>query len=79
MVSSLGREFRDLGEDFRAEPELATLLRDLLQAGVFASQIFDYSGIEDMIKEHYELKRQSRSSAFVARFLWPGGEILFYG
>jgi hypothetical protein len=56
--SSLGREFRDLGEDFRSEPELATLLRDLLQAGVFASQIFDYSGIEDMIKEHYELKRR---------------------
>ena len=56
--SSLGREFRDLGEDFRAEPELATLLRDLLHAGVFASEIFDYSGIEDMIKEHYELKRR---------------------
>jgi asparagine synthetase B (glutamine-hydrolysing) len=56
--NSLGREFRDLGEDFRSEPELATLLRDLLQAGVFASQIFDYSGIEDMIKEHYELKRR---------------------
>jgi asparagine synthetase B (glutamine-hydrolysing) len=56
--NGLGREFRDLGEDFRSEPEVATLLRDLLHAGVFASQIFDYSGIEDVVKEHYEMKRQ---------------------
>ena len=36
---SLGREFRDLGEDFRSEPELAALLRDLLQAGVFVPDL----------------------------------------
>jgi asparagine synthase (glutamine-hydrolysing) len=59
---SLGREFRDLGEDFRSEPELATLLRDLLRAGAFPPQIFDHAAIEELIREHYELKRQHEAT-----------------
>jgi hypothetical protein len=59
---SLGREFRDLGEDFRSEPELATLLRDLLRAGAFPPRIFDHAAIEELIREHYELRRQHEAT-----------------
>ena len=52
----LGREFRDLSEDFRSEPALANLLRNLLEAGIFPSRIFNHSAIDDVIREHYELK-----------------------
>src|SRR5262249_26785288 len=40
----LGREFRNLGEDFRAEPELMDgILKPLLRAGVLPESIFNYS------------------------------------
>ena len=52
---TLGRDFRDLSEDFRAEPELITqILRPLLEAGVFPDAIFNRAGIEQIILEHYE-------------------------
>ncbi len=52
---ALGREFRDLSEDFRTEPELITqILRPLFEAGVFPEAIFDRGGVEQIIREHYE-------------------------
>lgn len=55
MEDSLGREFRDLGGDFRAEPELAEqVLRPMLQAGVYPENIFNQSAIEEIVVEHYE-------------------------
>lgn len=53
----LGREFRDLGEDFRAEPELVDLiLKPLLRAGGLPDSIFNHSAIDQIIREHYEQK-----------------------
>jgi hypothetical protein len=53
----LGREYRDLNEDFRAEPQLADeILRPLLRDGIFPDGVFDRSGIDAVIKEHYEAK-----------------------
>jgi asparagine synthase (glutamine-hydrolysing) len=50
----LGRSFRDLNEDFRAEPELVTdLLEPMLRDGMFPSAMFDHVGIREVIKEHY--------------------------
>jgi asparagine synthase (glutamine-hydrolysing) len=50
----LGREFRDLNEDFRAEPQLmADILQPLLRQGIFPEEIFDRAGIEGLIDEHY--------------------------
>jgi len=52
---TLGREFRDLSEDFRAEPQLVDqILRPLLRAEIFPPELFDHSGIEQIIEEHYE-------------------------
>jgi asparagine synthetase B (glutamine-hydrolysing) len=51
----LGREFRDLDDDFRAEPQLAyNILRPLVQAGIFPEEIFNLRAIDDMIDEHYQ-------------------------
>jgi asparagine synthase (glutamine-hydrolysing) len=51
---SLGREFRSLAEDFRAEPELARdVLQPLLETGIFPEAIFDRRGIEGLVAEHY--------------------------
>jgi len=53
--SKLGREFRDLNEDFRAEPQLVNdVLRPLLRSGVYPNSIFDHDGIERLIREHYD-------------------------
>jgi hypothetical protein len=55
-----GREFRDLSEDFRNEPKLISdILQPMLDAEVFPSDIFDYSGIHNIVAEHYQAK-QSR-------------------
>jgi hypothetical protein len=52
---SLGREFRDLSQDFRAEPEVVNgILRPLLQSGIFPGTIFNAGAIEQIIREHYE-------------------------
>jgi asparagine synthase (glutamine-hydrolysing) len=52
------REFRDLGEDFRQEPQLVDdVLLPLLDAEIFPPSLFDYAGIRDVIVEHYEGKR----------------------
>lgn len=53
----LGREFRDMGKDFRAEPEVAKcILRPLIEGEVLVSTIFDHSGIEAIITDHYNGK-----------------------
>jgi len=56
MLSSrnpLGREFRDLGEDFRAEPELTDdVLRSLLDRDILPQSIFSRDGIEQIVDEH---------------------------
>jgi asparagine synthetase B (glutamine-hydrolysing) len=52
--SKLGREFRDLGQDFRAEPELiGQILRPLLDAGILPESVFRREGIERLVDEHY--------------------------
>jgi asparagine synthetase B (glutamine-hydrolysing) len=52
---ALGREFRDLSQDFRTEPELVNqVLRPLLRSGVFPDSTFKHAGIEQLIREHYE-------------------------
>ncbi len=51
----MGREFRDLSADFRAEPELVEqILRPLLRADIFPARMFNCAGIEEIIREHYE-------------------------
>ncbi len=52
--SALGREFRDLSQDFRAEPELIErILQPLLGVGILPESIFRRDGIEGLIDEHY--------------------------
>jgi len=51
---SLGREFQDLGDAFRKEPEVVErILRPLLDEGVFPDGIFSRTGIEGIIDDHY--------------------------
>ena len=53
----LGREFRDLNDDFLNEPQLADLIiRPLLRAGVFPPDIFDQVEIERILTNHYGKK-----------------------
>jgi len=67
-TSSLGREFRNLADDFRAEPELITaLLRPLMKQEVFPSSIFNLTGIEQIISEHYD--QQKSFQAVLARLI----------
>lgn len=55
--SALGREFRDLGQDFRAEPELIKqILQPLLGAGILPESVFRREGIERLVDEHYSGK-----------------------
>jgi asparagine synthase (glutamine-hydrolysing) len=50
----LGREFRDLNDDFREEPELVDkILGPLLDSGVYPSSIFNRRAIEEVVDEHY--------------------------
>jgi hypothetical protein len=51
----LGREFRDVGHDFRLEPELMThILQPLLRDAILPDSIFDRASIEKLISEHYK-------------------------
>jgi len=51
------REFRNLAEDFRAEPELQTrLLIPMLENGIFSEQIFDLDAVRSMVDAHYNRK-----------------------
>jgi asparagine synthetase B (glutamine-hydrolysing) len=51
----LGREFRDLNDDIRAEPQLADLIiRPLLRAGVFPPDMFNHEAIEQILTDHFE-------------------------
>jgi hypothetical protein len=53
--SGLGREFRDLAEEFRAEPELVDeILAPLLHSGILPESIFRRNAIEELIAEHYK-------------------------
>lgn len=53
--TSLGREFRDVNDDFRAEPQLVdNVLRPLMRDGIFPQNMFNLSAIEDIIEEHYQ-------------------------
>jgi asparagine synthetase B (glutamine-hydrolysing) len=55
MQSALGREFRDLNDDVRAEPELADqILGPLLKEGIFPPNVFSYTAIEHIVQEHYK-------------------------
>jgi len=55
--ASLGREFRDLGEDFRAEPELTGhLLPSLLKSGMLPDSIFNHRGIDQIVQAHIQGK-----------------------
>jgi asparagine synthase (glutamine-hydrolysing) len=61
----LGREFRDLNDDIRAEPELIdNLLRPMLNAGIFPEQIFQRKAIEDLLEEQF--KRAGRHENIVS-------------
>lgn len=54
---ALGREFRDLGQDFREEPELMScLLQPLLAGEYLPTRIFNHAGIKELVTEHYEHK-----------------------
>lgn len=54
--AKLGREFRDLNDDFRAEPQLMnSILLPLLRGGFFPQSIFNLQAIEELIHEHYQL------------------------
>jgi asparagine synthetase B (glutamine-hydrolysing) len=54
---SLGREFRSLDDDFRAEPELIDLiLKPLLTSDVLPDSVFNHAGIADIVREHRESK-----------------------
>jgi asparagine synthase (glutamine-hydrolysing) len=69
----LGREFRDLNDDFRAEPELMDkVLKPLLQAGVFPPAIFNLSAIEAIIDEHYN-KRGKHENILSLLISWGLG------
>ena len=53
--STLGREFRDVGEDFRAEPELTEqILKSLLDSEILPGSIFRRDGVEQLVYEHYQ-------------------------
>ncbi len=54
---SLGREFRDLAGDFRAEPELMDqVLKPLLRSSILPESVFNHAAIDEIIREHYEAK-----------------------
>src|SRR5262249_29984246 len=68
LQQPLGRESRNLSEDFRTEPELINnILRPLLDREVFPTGMLDRSGIEDIITEHYE--RNGRHEAILAMLI----------
>jgi len=55
LESGLGREFRNLDDDVRAEPELAEqILRPLLAAGIYPENVFNRKAIEEILLDHYE-------------------------
>jgi len=57
VPASLGREFRDLDEDFRSEPAVMTdILYPMLGEGVFPDSMFNTVGISAVIDEHYGRK-----------------------
>ena len=55
----LGRELRNMDDDFRSEPELAEqILLPLLRQGVYPADMFDHQGIKTIIDEHYQQNAQ---------------------
>jgi asparagine synthetase B (glutamine-hydrolysing) len=75
--NSLGREFRDLDEDFRAEPELANnLLRPMLHEDVFPSDTFDLEAIGSMIDDHYN--RRGNHEFYLSRLVTLGLALKFF-
>jgi hypothetical protein len=59
---NLGREFRDLGEDYRPERELIDqILKPLVNSSVLSDSIFSHSAIDQIISEHYESKASVRN------------------
>jgi asparagine synthetase B (glutamine-hydrolysing) len=77
MQQPLGREPRHLADDFRAEPELIhNVLRPLLRGGIFPSHMFNYSGIENLINEHYQ-KNQDHA-AILSRLISWGLAVKFF-
>ncbi len=57
-AEGLGREFRNVDDDFRAEPELVDqILNPLLNAGVFPAEIFNVDQVRAIVDEHYHRGR----------------------
>lgn len=51
---SLGREFRDVNDDMRAEPGLVDqVLQPLLKSGIYPTSIFNLQAIHEIVDEHY--------------------------
>jgi len=65
----LGRAPRDVGQQFRAEPELMDqVLKPLLAQGIFPEEIFDRAAIEQVADEHYRgvARHESLLSALIS-------------
>ena len=61
--ASLGRDMRDLNDDFRAEPELVDkILRPLLRAGIYPEGIFSRHAIEELIEEQFQRNGQNETT-----------------
>jgi asparagine synthetase B (glutamine-hydrolysing) len=62
-TESMGREFRDLGAEFRRERSLIDkILLPLMEGGIFQANIFNCSGIKEMINEHYDGKKNHQGA-----------------
>lgn len=72
----LGREFRDLDEEFRAEPQLMEhILRPLLKQGVFPGEMFNLTEIQALIDDHYHAK--GRHSGLLSQLISWGLAVQF--
>lgn len=73
----LGREFRHLDDDFRAEPELIEkVLRPLLQRGVYPPSIFNSRAIEQVVEEHY--RKNARHEAVLSLLISWGVAVNYF-
>lgn len=74
---SLGREFHDLGDAFRKEPDVVEkLLRPLLDEGIFPDGMFSRTGIEGIIEDHY--RRNKNYSEMLSLMISWGLAVKFF-
>jgi asparagine synthase (glutamine-hydrolysing) len=65
------REFRNLADDFRAEPKLVTdLLQPMMRDGIFSAEIFDVEGIASIVDEHFN--HQARHETLLSNLIGWG-------